>query len=167
MGSCACSLPGNSCCAEAVEGFGMSFSSCQTYWPSELFSHDSEGEFGDFPYLPGWSLWGAGWEEKVMAFGGCWMLSSSQPSSCSSICADRAPGRACTASGRQVKGTAGWGRNQSWEHVSMAGVNACACQEPKSRLCWSLVRSRGSVGGSSGDETRREQDGEGHTPSLV
>lgn len=121
MGNSACSLPGNSCCAEAVEGFGMSFSSCQTYWPAELFSHDSEGKFGDFPYLPGWFLWGAGWEEKAIAFGGCRMLSSSQPSSCSSICADRAPGRARTASGRRVKGTAGWSRSQSWEQVSMAG----------------------------------------------
>lgn len=34
---------GNSCCAEAVEGLGMSFSSCQTSLPTELFSHDSGG----------------------------------------------------------------------------------------------------------------------------
>lgn len=89
-----------------------------------------QGEFVDFPYLPSWSQW----EEKVIAFGGCWMLSSSQPSSCSSICVDHAPGQALAASGRQVKDTAGWGRNQSWEQVSVAGVNAYAFQEPKSWL---------------------------------
>lgn len=102
-----------------------------------------QGEFGDFPYLPGWSRWGSGWEEKSIAFGGCWMLCSSQPSSCSSICVDRAPGQAHAASGRRGKDTADQGRNQSWKQVSVAGANACAFQEPKSRLCWSLVRSRG------------------------